>query len=146
MSRVEAFFRHEHDDDPIVLTKTSDADALVDALLSESFDYSVATLYADGRPLMAGLPDHEMRIAVNVEAQVGGIRYAGGDDQDVTYVPGVASQRDEMFYVYATHGEAWPKDSEVSIEQVRQAVREFIEGDGARPESFKWRLWPEGVR
>jgi hypothetical protein len=145
MSRVEAFFRHEHDENPVVLTSADDADGLVDALLAETFDYSVATLYADGRPLMAGLPDHEMRIAINAKSEVGGIRYAGGDDQDVKYVPGAVSEREEMFYVYATNGEAWPKDSEVTIEQVRRAVKEFIEGNGARPASFEWREWPERV-
>jgi hypothetical protein len=80
------------------------------------------------------------------DAPLGGIRYAGGDTDDVTYVPGQTSTREEMFYLYMTHDEGWPEDSEVTVEQVRQAVREFIDGNGSRPRSFEWREWPQGVR
>ena len=146
MSKVEAYFKHGHGDNPVVLQTTADADALVDAMLLEDFDNSVAALYADARPLKSELPDHELRIAINAEGKVGGLRYAGGETGDVTYVAGQTSTREEMFYLYMTHDEGWPKDSEVAIEQVRQAVREFVEGDGARPQSFEWKEWPNGVR
>ncbi|WP_420323469.1 Imm1 family immunity protein [Kribbella speibonae] len=33
----------------------------------------------------------------------------------------------------------WPQDSDVIIEQVRQAVREFVTDEAARPQSFEWR-------
>jgi hypothetical protein len=144
--KVEAYYRHGHGENPVVLQTSDDADALIDAMLHENFENSVATLYADSRPLKSGLPDHELRIAINAEGKVGGIRYAGGDTDDVTYVPGQTSLREEMFYLYMTHDEGWPQDSEVSIEQVRQAVRQFVDGDGSRPQSFEWREWPQGVR
>jgi hypothetical protein len=51
-----------------------------------------------------------------------------------------------MFYLYMSHDEGWPKDSAVTFDQVRQAVKEFIEGNGTRPTGFEWREWPEGVR
>ncbi|MDX2972365.1 Imm1 family immunity protein [Kribbella solani] len=148
MSKVEAYYKHGHGDNPVILTNAADADALVDAMLAEPFQNSVAALYDLDRPGVEAapeIPDHELRIAVDAKADVGGIRYAGGDDQDVRYVPGATSQREEMFYIYMDHGEGWPKDSVVSIEQVRQAVREFVEGNGARPTSFEWRELPEGV-
>ncbi|TDD28374.1 hypothetical protein E1218_07600 [Kribbella turkmenica] len=148
MSNVEAYFKHGHGDDPLILTNADDADALIDAMLTESFNNSVAALYDLDRPSVEGapdIPDHELRVAVDAKENVGGIRYSGGDHDDVTYVPGATSDRDEMFYVYMDHGEGWPKDSVVSIEQVRQAVREFVEGNGARPAGFEWREWPEEV-
>ncbi|MEV0291139.1 Imm1 family immunity protein [Kribbella sp. NPDC050820] len=142
---VSAYYTHDHDKG-VILRTAEDADELVDALLQQPFANSVAALYADMRPkASSGYPDHELRIAVDAEAKVGGIRYAGGETDDVTYVPGKTSAREEMFYLYMGHDEGWPQDSEVSIVQVRQAVREFVEGNGARPTSFVWREWPGGV-
>lgn len=90
---------------------------------------------------------HVLRVALHPDAKVGGIRYVGDDgtDEGSWYVPRQVSQREEVFYYYAGHEQGWPQDSEVSIDQVRQAVREFVTGDGARPQSFEWRDWPEGV-
>ena len=144
---IKAYFKHGHGENPVILETAQDADALVDALLSEDFDNSVAALYADTRTRVnPDYPDHELRIAWFAEGKVGGIRYAGGDSKDVTYVPGKTSEREEVFYNYMHHDEGWPVDSEVSIEQIRQAVREFVEGNGARPTGLEWIGWPEGVR
>ncbi|MFC9687796.1 Imm1 family immunity protein [Kribbella sp. NPDC056951] len=142
---VEAFYKS---DVATLLESADDIDALIDSVLAESFETSVITLYSKARPLMeSGVPDHELRVALHAEAKVGGIRYAGDDGahEGSWYVPGQVSQRDEVFYYYAGHDQGWPQDSEVSIDQVRQAVQEFLTGDGARPQSFEWRDWPESV-
>jgi hypothetical protein len=144
--KIKAYYKHGHGDDPVVLESARDVDALIDGLTSESFDNSVAALYAETRArINPDYPDHELRIAWLAEGKVGGIRYAGGNTKDVAYVPGKASEREDVFYNYMHHDEDWPRDSEVTIEQVRQAVREFVEGNGARPQSFEWREWPEGA-
>lgn len=130
-----------------MILESQDADALVDAMLGEGFENSVAALYANTRPwINPGYPDHQLRIALFTEGKVGGIRYSGGDTNDVTYVPGKTSEREEVFYNYMHHDEGWPQGSEVTIDQVRQAVREFIDDNGGRPGSFEWREWPKGVR
>jgi hypothetical protein len=143
---VSAYYTHDHDKG-VILRTAADADALVDELLRQPFDNSVAALYADTRPKAAsGYPDHELRIAIDIEANIGGIRYTGGDSDATAYVAGATSEREEMFYLYMSHDEGWPKDSAVTFDQVRQAVKEFIEGNGTRPTGFEWREWPEGVR
>jgi Immunity protein Imm1 len=142
---VTAYFKHGHGDNPVVLRTVEDADALVDALLNEEFDNSVAALYSNARPEMdSGYPDHELRVAIFAEANVGGIRYAGDDGASpgTWYVPGRKSQRDEVFYLYMTHDESWPRNSEVSIDDVRAAVKEFVANGGDRPASFEWVAWP----
>ncbi len=142
---VEAFYKG---DEATLLESTDDVDALIDSVLAESFETSIITLYSTARRLMeSGVPDHELRVALHAEAKVGGIRYAGDDGthEGSWYVPGQVSQREVVFYYYAGHDQGWPRDSEVSIDQVRQAVREFLTRDGARPQSFEWRDWPEGV-
>lgn len=143
---VRAFYKNG--EGPVLIDTADDVDALIDAFLAEPFENSVIALYSTARPLMeSGVPDHELRIAIYAEGKVGGIRYAGDDgtDEGSWYVPGQTSQRDEVFYYYQGHDQGWPKDSEVSIEQVRQAVREFVEGAGTRPVGFDWAEWPEGV-
>ncbi|MGC4944117.1 Imm1 family immunity protein [Kribbella sp. DT2] len=143
---VEAFYRTGAA--PTLLRSAGDVEALIDAVLAEPFDNSVITLYSAARPLMeSGVPDHELRIAINAEGKVGGIRYAGDDgrDEGSWYVPGQTSSREEVFYYYCGHDQGWPDDSEVTIEQVRQAVREFVDGDGVRPWGFEWADWPERV-
>lgn len=149
MSRTTGYFKHDHGENPVVLQSAADADVLIDAMLGEQFGNSVAALYADARPPMPAapdLPDHELRIAIYAEAKVGGIRYAGGDVRGAWYVPGATSEREEVFYLYMGHDEGWPQDSEVSVDRVRQALREFVTGDGARPQSFEWREWPDGLQ
>ncbi|MFB6718689.1 Imm1 family immunity protein [Kribbella sp. NPDC056345] len=144
---VQAYYVRGHGKDPVTLTTAADADALIDAMLAETFSNSVGTLYADTRPKSAaGRADHELRIALHSETKVGGIRYAGGDVKGSWYVSGQMSEREEVFYYYQGHDEGWPRDSEVSIDQVRQAVREFIEGNGARPTGFEWTKWPDDVQ
>lgn len=141
-----AYFTHDHGDNPVILRTADNVDTLVDAMLQETATNSVAALYADDRPLRSDLPDHELRIAINAEAKVGGIRYAGGDSDGTWYVPGQTSARDEVFYYYMGHDEGWPQDSEVPIEQVRAAIKDFVARDGSRPSAFDWSVWPPDGR
>jgi len=143
---VRAFYKNS--EGPTLLNTPDDVDALVDAVLAESFENSITTLYSTARPLMeSGVPDHELRIALYAEAKVGGIRYAGDDgtSEGSWYVPGQVSQREEVFYYYQGHDHGWPQDSEVSIDDVRRAVKEFVESEGSRPTTVEWKAWPEGV-
>jgi hypothetical protein len=134
---VEAYFRHEHDDDPVILRNADDADRLVDALLAEPFDNSVATLYALSRPMLpSGVPDHEMLIGVNAEDGVGGLRYMGGG---TWYAAGATSRHEEVYYRYTGHERDFPRDSEISIDLVRLAVKEFLATNGERPTVVGWR-------
>ncbi|MFI5708969.1 Imm1 family immunity protein [Kribbella sp. NPDC051620] len=143
---VRAFYKNG--EGPTLIDTPADVDALIDAVLAEPFENSVITLYSTARTLMeSGVPDHEMRIAIFAEAKVGGIRYAGDDGttEGSWYVPGQPSRREEVFYYYQGHDQGWPQDSEVTIDQVRQAVREFIQTAGERPAGFEWKNWPEGT-
>ncbi|MEV8374777.1 Imm1 family immunity protein [Kribbella sp. NPDC056861] len=146
MANVEAYYKNGAG--ATMLSSAADVDALVDAVLAQPFENSVIALYSNDRALTEqGYPDHELRIALYAEAKVGGIRYAGSDGttRGVWFVPGAPSERDETFYYYQGHDEGWPQDSEVSIDQLRQAVREFVEGNGTRPAGFEWTEWPQDI-
>lgn len=143
---VRAFYKNGAS--PTLLTSTADVDALVDAVLAEPFENSVVALYSEARPLLdSGVRDHELRIGIDGEAKVGGIRYAGDDGatRGVWYVAGKPIEREEAFFYYQGHDEGWPQDSEVSIEDVRRAIGEFVESGGSRPVSFEWADWPRDI-
>jgi hypothetical protein len=134
---VQAYFRHEHDEAPVVIGNADDADRLVDALLVEPFDNSMCTMYSTGRPeLPDGLPDHEFAVAVNAEDGVGGLWYSGDDGS--WFSRGTPSRHEQVYYCYMGSERDFPIDSEVPIETLRQAVREFLTSGGARPTCLTW--------
>ncbi|TDD45554.1 hypothetical protein E1263_38365 [Kribbella antibiotica] len=143
---VRAFYKNGAG--PTLLNSAADVEALVEAVLAEPFENSVVALYSEARPLLeSGVRDHELRIGIDAEAKMGGIRYSGDDgaERGVWYVPGKPSQREEAFYYYQGHDEGWPAESEVSIEDVRRAIGEFLESGGSRPLSFEWAAWPADI-
>jgi len=46
---VKAYYRDEHGDNPVRIETADDLDALIDALLAEPYENSVAALYVNGR-------------------------------------------------------------------------------------------------
>lgn len=143
---VRAFYKNEAD--PTLLTSAAEVDALVDAVLGEPFENSIIALYSEARPLLgSGVRDHELRIGIDAEAEIGGIRYAGedGTKRGVWYVQGGHSNRAEAFYYYMGHDEGWPQDSEISVEDVRRAIKEFVTNGGSRPTFPRWANWPHGI-
>jgi hypothetical protein len=145
---IEAYYRHEHDRDPVILTSNEDVDQLIDALLGETFDHTMAALYVRERPKTdQGLPDHNFRIGIDPERKLGGLKYAGTFDgtTGVWYAVGQTPQHDEVFYEYAGHPEDFPLDSEVSLDLIRAAVKEFLTSGGERPTSVEWLAWPSSV-
>ncbi|MEU4198317.1 hypothetical protein AB0E69_40920 [Kribbella sp. NPDC026611] len=59
---IEAYYRHGHGKDPVIITTPEQVDDLVDALLAGPFDNTIAALYLREQPKNAkGRPDHELR-------------------------------------------------------------------------------------
>ena len=144
---LRAFYKHDQDPDPWIVSNADDVDALIDAVLAESPTNSVIALYVSERPKTEhDMPDHELRVAINQESKIGGVRYAGTyrDTAGVWYAAGSASERDEVFYYYMGHDEGWPKDSEVSIDVLRAAVKDLL-SSGERPSAVEWQGWPEDL-
>ncbi|TCC39369.1 Imm1 family immunity protein [Kribbella sindirgiensis] len=145
---LKAYYKHEHTDGGLLVTSAADVDALVDAMLAEPFENSVATLYIQERPRNdRGYPDHELRVGLYPEGKVGSLRYAGNVDGVIGawYAVGQQSQREEVFYYYTGHDEGYPQDSELPIEDIRRAIKGFLESGGERPASFDWAEWRSDV-
>jgi hypothetical protein len=141
---AKAYFKHGHGDDPVLIDSPEDLDGLIDTLLTEPFAHSIAALYVNERPLTnLGLPDHEVRIAVDEDGKVGGFRYIG--DGASWYVAGQQSQRDEVFYYYQGSDEGFPRDSEITLDVLRATTKEFLALGGARPVGVEWVEWPKDL-
>ncbi|MGZ0152005.1 Imm1 family immunity protein [Kribbella sp. WER1] len=140
MTVVKAYYKHEHGDAPLRLQTPDDVDQLVDGLLAEDYSNSVAAMYVEGGLNAAGVPNHELLMAINNEdGDVGALRYMG--EGGTYYSQGQAGGDNELTYYYTGSDREFPADSEIPIEQIRQTVKEFIES-GERPPSISWQEWP----
>ncbi|MGW4493559.1 Imm1 family immunity protein [Streptomyces sp. NPDC004376] len=137
--RVQAYYRTEHGDDPMLLQDGSDVDSFVDALLASEVPCSMAALYSLERPpLPTGFPDHELLVGVNRDLQVGVLgfmddgNFVSHDSSDSS-----ANQREVSYSIMGSVTE-FPKCSEVGLPLVRQAVKEFLSSGGKRPVCVQW--------
>ena len=134
---VVAYWRHDHGQDPVVARTPADANHLIDRLLAEPFGHSVAALYVMQRPLSrVGLPDHELRIAVNAAGDTGGLRYMGGPG--TWFSAGAVSRHEHLCYHHMGWAAPFPRDSELPVHQIRAAVVEFMTSGGQRPACVTW--------
>ncbi|MFJ4982088.1 Imm1 family immunity protein [Streptomyces coeruleorubidus] len=133
---VQAYYRHEHGDDPVILQSPSDVDALIDALLSSDPSENLAALHSMERPLMpAEVPDHELLAGVDGESQVGVLAFMD-DENFVSLAP--SKGRGEVSYFIMGNMTEFPSCSEISIALVRQAIEEFLSSGGQRPTGVQW--------
>lgn len=141
---AETYYLLSHDEQPLLVRCDADVDALVDALLEQPFNNSLANLYIVERPLNdAGFPGHEFGVAIDAERMVGGLWYMGNSGS--WYTLGSVSTREEVFYYYMGHATDFPADSEITIEQIRQATKEFLASGGERPTCVRWQPYRDPI-
>jgi hypothetical protein len=136
MTVVKAYYKHEHAEAPLLLQTPEDADRLIDGLLAGDYSNSVAAMYVEGRLNAAGVPDHELLVAIdNEDGDVGALRYMGGGG--TYYSQGRAGGDKEVIYYYTGSDREFPANSEIPIEEIRAAVKELL-ASGGRPASIEW--------
>jgi hypothetical protein len=141
---AEAYFRHEHDEQPVRISTEADIDRLIDDLLGEDYENSAATVYVDGRLNAAGVPDHELLIGIdNAGGVLGGLRYMS--ESGTYYGAGELIDHDELVYYYAGQDREFPVDSQLPVEAIRTAVKEFVSTGGGLPTSVDWKPWPANI-
>ena len=134
--RVQAYYRREHGDNPVLLHSASDVDALIDVLLLSRPSENLAALHSLERPLMpAGVPDHELMVGADGDLQVGVLSFM----DDGNFVSLDSSEgRGEISYSIIGNATEFPNYSEIPISLVRQAVKEFLSSGGQRPTCVQW--------
>jgi hypothetical protein len=134
---AQAQYRPVHGDEPEILSSPEDVDALVDRLLAEDFDHTIAALYLVERPLMpAGVPDHEFLLAVDPQLQVGALMFRDASGNWASL--GSADGRTEVHYSLMGNDTAFPPYSDIPLDDVRCASKEFLASGGQRPASVRW--------
>ncbi|WBQ03229.1 Imm1 family immunity protein [Kribbella sp. CA-293567] len=144
MTTAKAYFKHGHGDDPVIAATDDDVDQLIDALVTESWENSVAAVYVDGRLNSAGVPDHELLVAVDYEDKTrGALRYMGRDG--VYLSKGISSEADTVLYYYMGSDREFPRGSLLALDDIRTAVKEFLASGADRPTSIKWQDLNEDI-
>lgn len=140
---ASAYYRRGHRDNPVHLESPADLDAMIDDLLSDADDgdNSVAAVHINERSLTEhGYPDHELRIAIDAPRQLGALRYMA--DLQAWYAQGKLNPREQVEYFYTGHDEQWPRDSDLTLDLIRDAVKQFLDTGGSRPTAPDWAPWP----
>ena len=137
MARVEAYYLPEHRDGPEPLDTPEDIDALIDRMLNESILNSLAALYSVERPLMpAGVPDHELSVAVDAKAHVGALAFMDATGNWAT-LGSTDGHTDIRYYITGNERE-FPDYANIPLDLLRQAVKEFLTSGGQRPTCVVW--------
>ncbi|WP_406100932.1 Imm1 family immunity protein [Streptomyces sp. NBC_01003] len=138
MRGVEAYYRNEHGDAPVMLRSPEEVDSLIGELLGSDCSENMAVLHSLERPLMpVGVPDHELMVGVNGDLQVGVLSFM--DDGNFVSL-GPDDGRGEVSYSIMGNMTEFPERSEISISLVRQAVKEFLSSSGKRPACVEWQV------
>jgi len=131
---VQAYYLPSHRDNPEVLSSPEDVDALVDRLLDEPIEHSLASLYVAERQCPGEMfPDHELNLGVDRNLKVGALKYADPDGNWATL-----GTTDGGYYCLMGTETPFPPNANLPLDLVRQAVKEFLASGGQRPTSVRW--------
>ncbi|MFI8093939.1 Imm1 family immunity protein [Streptomyces sp. NPDC086080] len=135
-SKVHAYYRSEHGDNPALIQSPSDVDDLIDVLVASGPSENLASLHSLARPLMpAGVPDHELLVGVDGQVRRGVLAFMD-EGNWVSLDP--STKRGESTYSIMGNSTEFPSRSEIPLNLVRQAVKEFLLSGGQRPQCVEW--------
>lgn len=132
MGALSAYYEREHGENPIRLETPADVDAMVDALRAQETWPLLAQVYVSD-----DLGKSEL--SAGVRGDVGVLRYAGEDAFEGLYSLGDGPADGEwILYYYVTADTPFPPNAEVPLAVVRDALVEYLESNGARPNNVEW--------
>lgn len=123
---------------PAPLTTLEQADSLIDQLLESSGAEGLAQVHSLERTrLPSGYFDHELLVGADGELGVGLLAMANRHGNFVTV--GTLDSRADPAYSLAGHRTEIPGHSEIPINLVRKAFKEFLTTGGSRPTCVDWK-------
>ncbi|MFF2146239.1 Imm1 family immunity protein [Kitasatospora sp. NPDC058190] len=136
-ARAQAQYTREHSEQPVAMTSAEDVDHLVDELLAGPEDHNLAEIHSLERELTwAGYPDHQFLVGVNRDLGVGVVSFM---DESGNYAStGSPDARPEPDYYSMMQKTVFPDGSEIPVDLVRSAVKEFVLSGGQRPSCIEW--------
>jgi hypothetical protein len=139
--RIQARYRREHLREPAVLSTAGEVDAMIDWLLLSPLDENLAQVHSLQRPrLPSGVPDHEVLVGVDGSRRVGVVAFGDSDGNAFTLSSPGDYRDGEIAYGIMGHSREFPDHSEIPVDLVRQAVKEFLFSGGQRPECVQWQI------
>ncbi|MFE4516723.1 Imm1 family immunity protein [Kitasatospora sp. NPDC056783] len=123
---------------PEYLNSLEEGDALIEALLAGPANGNLAQIIHLGREeFKPGIPDHEFQVGVDKELQVGILLFI---DSSGNYVSaGPPESRNSPEYYLCGHWTQFRDQTEIPLDLVRKALREFLESGGRRPACVSWK-------
>lgn len=144
MNSLDAYYRKEHAQKPVIITSPEAVDDLIDELMSGPEDHNLAQLHSLDRPLLpSGFPDHEVMVGISRSKDAGIIAFMDGDVGNI-FSAGESVSEPVTSYFLAGHSMEYPEGCEVPISLVREAVKQFLLTGGKVPTCVEWKeseLW-----
>ncbi|MEU6861582.1 Imm1 family immunity protein [Glycomyces sp. NPDC046736] len=138
---VRAYYRPGHSDTPLVASTAEGLGRILDDLLKQPYEFSMANLYIAEREDED--PVVELSVGFDPDRGVGGLQYLHGEGR--WFSKGRPSTYAEVVYCYYGNACVYPRDSEIAIDAIRSAVLQFLETDGQRPTAVAWQPAVDGA-
>ncbi|MET8983748.1 Imm1 family immunity protein [Streptomyces sp. NPDC004539] len=144
MASLDAYYRKEHAQEPVIVASEEAVDVLIDELMSGPVDHNLAQVHSLDRPLLpSGFPDHEVMVGASAGRNIGIIAFVDGGVGNIFSV-GMPDTEPATAYFLAGHPMEYPENCEVPIALVREALKEFLLTGGNVPTCVDWKrsdLW-----
>jgi hypothetical protein len=141
--RIAAIYRDEHVENPKILTTPEEVDEIINILLESDPGETSVDMYSLDRPSLAsGFRTHKLVAGVRSDRNSGVLSSMDGDcdEPNVVSIGNRELGGGPVYYSLLGHGEDFPLFAEISIEKVREAVKEFVSSGGKRPLCVEWDL------
>ncbi|MGW7441946.1 Imm1 family immunity protein [Kitasatospora sp. NPDC054795] len=123
---------------PDHLHSLEEADVLIDALLAGPANENLAQIiHLDREEFESGIPDHEFQVGVDKGLQVGILLFIDASGNFVSAGP--PESRNSPEYYLCRHWTQFRDQTEIPLDLVRKALREFLESGGQRPTCVSWK-------
>jgi hypothetical protein len=136
---IEARYLPSRRGGPEMLSSPEEVDEFIDRLLAQPEEYNLASLYLverlnpDDR-----FPSHQFQVGVHNAKRMGALKYVDANGGFASWAPWDAESTEPVYFNYVGTESEFPPASEIPIDHVRQAVKEFLSSGGQRPESVQW--------
>lgn len=136
---IEAMFLDEHAGNRVIVRDADDVDRLIDVLLRNPASHAMAQVFSTARErLPSGMFDHELMVGVDAERSVGLLAYMDGQVGNIVTSNG-SSDTESVWYSITGNSTEYPGGTEVSIDDIRNAVKEFLSSGGQIPTCVQWK-------
>jgi hypothetical protein len=136
VAALVAYYARGHGADPLTVATVDGVDELLARVRAESPERApiLMEVHIAGDPYTQGLD-------VGVNGDRGVLRYSGRDWPEGIYSRGRGTAEGEpLRYFYMDTETEFPANAEITLDTIRQAIREFLTSDGARPNCVEWRV------